>query len=51
MKRVRIKKEREWVFRLKHDSGVTVMKVSATSAKAAKQKIMEAEGCPESAIS
>jgi len=47
----REKKVREFVFRLKHDNGITVIKTTATSVKAAKQKICEAEGCPESALS
>lgn len=49
MKRER--KMQEFVLRLKHDKGVTVIKVTATSLKKAKQQLMEAEGCPESAIS
>jgi hypothetical protein len=39
-----------YTFKLKHDKGTATIRTSASSPEAAKKKIMDAEGAPESAI-
>jgi hypothetical protein len=39
-----------FVFKLKHDNGVTVIRTKARTKKAAIAQICEAEGCPPSAL-
>ncbi|MBP7845806.1 MAG: hypothetical protein KA007_00010 [Candidatus Pacebacteria bacterium] len=40
----------EFKFKVKHDNGVKKLKTKASSLEAAKQIIMNAEGCPEGAL-
>ena len=39
-----------FIFLLKHDNGMSILKTSASSLEAAIEKVMQAEHCPKRAI-
>ncbi len=45
-----IQETKNFAIKVKHDAGVKTIKTSASDESAAKKKVCDAEGCPESAI-